>query len=98
MELWRQVLSSHPCQPSTPLSPAYLQCSTICTVSLSAGLSPCERRSPRGFPHRLNSLLIGRNNCRQHGTLIVADQCLSLWEPTLPQGNRARLLGGFSCV
>jgi hypothetical protein len=25
------------------------------------------------FPHRLNSPHIGRNNCRQQGTLIVAD-------------------------
>ena len=69
--------SSHPCQPSTPLSPAFPQCSTICTASLSAGLSPCERRSPSASRIVSTSLPTGRNNCRQQGTISVADHITS---------------------
>jgi uncharacterized protein (TIGR03435 family) len=32
------------------------------------------------FPHRLNSLPTGRNNCRQLGTISVADQRVINWQ------------------
>jgi hypothetical protein len=38
--------SSHPCQLSTPLSPAYPQYSTICTASLSAWSVTMRKTSP----------------------------------------------------
>jgi len=66
--------SSRPCPLLTPPPLDSPQTSTICTASLSAGLSPCGKRSPSAPRIVSTHYQIGRNNCRQPGTSIVANQ------------------------
>ena len=75
--------SSRPSLPSRPRSPASALCSPSCIASLFAGLAPFRKAlSPPAPSASSNRSQIGKNNCRQPGTLIVTHHCRKM----LPSG------------